>query len=305
MMYRIIVLVFFLSQLAQAESKTDRIAAIVNGEPILLSEVKKLRTNYKELAQLDPRIGELPPERFSTDSSTLAVLIEQHLIDQFIKNQKWEASPADIDREIQRKTKELGIDLASLEKVLKNRGSSMEQYRQVVKSNIEKQTLFGREISPRIAVADEEIKSFYYQNYQKRAQPRKVHLIHLVAPKSAELQSKVQKLIRSSSSLQSVATKIGKSVETQDLGYIEEASLDPEFRRLVLNMKKGEISSVIFDSNYFHVFQIVDVTTGTIDVSWEKERDTIYNTLMQREFVKQLNFWIERQKDNSLVKINI
>ena len=155
-----------LAQTASAEKRpgwtqVDRIAAVVNQDVILVSELSR-RT-----AGLSPGPGKPPPP--GAERQMLETMIDETLLSQEAARARVTVSDADVDGAIQEIKKSNRLDDASFAKALAAQGYTMELYREDLRQQIARLRAINVIIRPRVTVRDDELLTAYKE--AKKANP--------------------------------------------------------------------------------------------------------------------------------------
>jgi peptidyl-prolyl cis-trans isomerase SurA len=143
----------------------DGVLATVTDQVLLLSDLQQailVTTNGQ--TRLLPN-GQLIGGTLSTSQAEqiLESLINQKVLQIKATELGFDVSDEELSQRIQEFLKQRGFSEADLETQLTKSGKSMKDYRLEFKSEVLKQQLIGRVISPLVNVSDDEVKSFYLQ----------------------------------------------------------------------------------------------------------------------------------------------
>jgi peptidyl-prolyl cis-trans isomerase SurA len=145
------------SKAVLSEELVDRIVAIVDGSPVLLSEVvEKIEAGPLVVISDHPSTDKSPPyERALNDAINwkLATLKADEL--------GVEVEDSDVDREIDQNLKRLQLSRDQLKQRLAQEGVAYEDYFQDAKDYLRLQRFQGRIIRPLIKITDRDLETFY------------------------------------------------------------------------------------------------------------------------------------------------
>lgn len=152
-----------LGGVAQAQSPgkvVDRVAAVVNDEVIVLSEVYTLGGDYIEDAVTSG--GE--PARKVAEHAVLERLIERVLIDQQITELKLDVTEQDIDRAIDDLARRNGLDRDGLRRELERQGMTWDGYRDELRAQLRDLKFQQSVLRPRITITDDELQDAWLRS---------------------------------------------------------------------------------------------------------------------------------------------
>ncbi len=143
----------------------DGVLATVTDQVLLLSDLQQaifITTNGQ--TRLLPN-GQLIGGNFTTHhaSQILESLINQKVLQIKAIELGFDVSEEELTQRIQEFLKQRGFSEVDLDAQLTKSGKSMQDYRTEFKSEVLKQQLIGRVISPLVNVSDDEVKSFFLQ----------------------------------------------------------------------------------------------------------------------------------------------
>ncbi len=293
----------------------DKIVAIVNGEIITLYELNKRVAEY---TGKDPILLKKYDEKKYKQicRKVLEMLIENKLAESKAKELGLKVSESDVDSEIRRIEREQGVTHKEFLKMLKEHGISYQEYRRQIKREIERMQIVEFEVKSRIVIPEERIKEYYEKHKAQFATEEKVRIsaIFLKAKdpndpdeikrlmKRAEVIMERLKAGQDFSELAEQFSEGPGAEEGGDLGYFKINELDPELRKIIKNMKVGEVSGPIIRPFGIQIIKLVDrKKTGVKPL--EEVRDYIYRILYNKEVEKRYSSWLNELRKKAYIKI--
>jgi peptidyl-prolyl cis-trans isomerase SurA len=145
---------------AAAEIVSDRVAAVVNGEVILESDVKKHKQPLMR-SFLSLPLGVVPPGKWPTEREILEELIIIHLLEQEAskKGLKIEDRILDASLESIRKRNNLSEDQFVLH--LSGMGMSYPEYRKLMRRQLTLNRLISAEVAQKVPLSEEDAQQFF------------------------------------------------------------------------------------------------------------------------------------------------
>jgi|GEM_PF-968969 len=230
----------------------DRIVAVAGSEVITQSELERA---YAEdelgIIRLEGS-GEISKKEY------LEKMVEKKLITQEVRKQGATVSSEEIEKEIERKRRSLGLTQAGLESELKRQGLSMEKYREMVRDNLAMGKLISKEVQG-IEITDREIQSYYQLHQEQFKNPFRVHLYQIVIKEGPKAQAQIKQVKEKFqtgvrfSELVKIFSAVGKE-EEGDLGWLVLGSLKPELSKVISEIELGGLSRVYKDEAGYHIF---------------------------------------------------
>ena len=183
----------------------DRVAAVVNGEVITLSEVYDLGGDFIEQRAAE---GADPALRRDGELEVLDSLILRRLISQEIERLGLDVTEVELDRAIDDIAQRNGLNREQLQTEVERTGLPWSEYRTELKENLRQMKFNQGVIQPRITVNEDELKDAYRRLVSAAELPEVVELgaIFIAAPPLApeidlaslprEQRAEAQRLIR-------------------------------------------------------------------------------------------------------------
>ena len=252
---------------ASAQEVLDRIAAVVNKDVVLLSEIDEkvfLLAAQGQLQNADStRVEQLRRE-------ILDRLVEEKLIEQRAKSQGFEVSDAEItaavDQAVER-VKERYPNPGDFQKALDAEGITLTMLRERYEGELRRermmQMVVGREIRSRVNITSEDVEAYYAQNKdQLPGSPEEILLAHVLAEPVTAQQVAEARQLAGEARERLVGGEDWESL-AKDYRVIEEpqtyckGDLDPAFESALSAIEPGGVTMPLQVPGRFHVFQLV------------------------------------------------
>lgn len=265
---RRLLLLLLLPFAAVAEIK-DRIAAVVNGHPITLSEVEE---------RVGPELSRTPQgpvgaaQRKQILKQALAQMVDEQLVASEASALGIDISEDELQRLLEQLAKENRMDMAQFRQALTQQGLSVE----TVKESLKRQQLMMRllqyKVKPR-RVSDEEVQAAYASMNRTPEYEVRARDIYIAAPegtppgREADARAKADaalRRIRAGESFAKVARDVSDgptAKEGGELGYFRRGQMLPQLEQAAFALQPGEVSGLIRvggDHGGFHLVYVED-----------------------------------------------
>ena len=168
----------------------DRIVAVVENEAITQRELAENIQRMKiMLAQQNP--NNQPSNDKKLVAEVLQQLISKHLQLQEAKRLKIEIDDISITRAVKQIAENNKISLLEMEAQLRERGQTIEMFRQQVREQLTIQRLMQREVVDKIDISDEEIQRYLLEKSDSIKQHNEYHLARWSAPVPPQNRQKI------------------------------------------------------------------------------------------------------------------
>jgi len=289
-------LFFSLSQLSKPEI-IDGIAAVVNDELVLLSD---LREHIEQC-------GENPLNK-KVYSKYLKELIDLKLLELQGKKMGIEISEEKLDlleKDIRAKKGN-----KEFEKELKSTGSNLYRLRFGWKNQFLQESISSVILRNQIVITEKEIKNYYKKNYGEIEEENLVKLSLVVIDREKltdeeiiEIEDNFKANTDSDEFIRKYLEK-GKIEKTSgNLGYLNPNNLDSNVANSILEVKTGPVIGPFYSDNLIKYFIIRDRTFG--DTNYLKNKEEIRETIYDEKILSLLDTWFQKLRDNSYISIRI
>lgn len=295
----------------------DRIVAVVNSEPILLSDLEQVVKNISKPGLIDETL--ISPYTMddlkSNRKAQLNYLIHEKLLSSDIKKLNLSVSAERVEQEISTMAKRAGAPREDLINAIRAQGVSLLEYKAFLKDKIEKQSLVQQEVISKIRISDEDILSEYLKTQNKKtALVSEFTLAHILfnpqkKSKTSALDraQKVYEKIKAGQSFESAAEQYSEDTQFENNGYFghfKSGEFLPEIETKFYSMKEGDITPPLQTKMGIHIFKLLSKKVA-LDANFDsKVKEKISSILLEREFRKQLPLWLEAQRAEAVITIN-
>lgn len=304
-------MVFFTATGANA-ALIDKIAAIVNAEVILNSDIDRFERAISLRRELDPLFGfsaEMDGGK-PTHAQILLFLVQERLIGAAFK-----VADSEVEQEIQTVQRNNRLSKDDLTEFLKSKGFDYDQYFELMRVGLQKRNLLDREIRSRVNISDDDVRNYYFNQVAKSSSAPLEYAISLIAMnfktyknnQAAEQAAEAAlKSIRQGEPFAEVARRVSDDASASsggDLGYLSSDQLAEPLKTSVRKLQIGALSDLIRTPTGFMIVKLADIRSAENQKLVEiKER--IREQLAKEEYKKQLFLWAERARNSAYVHVN-
>ncbi|MFQ5514380.1 MAG: peptidylprolyl isomerase [Myxococcota bacterium] len=301
---------------AQAVELLDGVAAIVDEQVILISELE--RAARPMLQAIEREQGPLSREAArQVRREALRNLIDDRLIRLVAKRLGLEATPEEIDTAIEGIAEEEKVRPEEIYAAAANAGLSRETYRKELGKQISRMKVIAATVRSRITVSDEDVRALFDDRYGSLEPGMRVQLRHILIPwpdsKTGTPRSKARELA------QQVRTRALKGESFAELARtysgapsgakggattLRESEVSPAIREEVFSLEPGAISRLLKTPHGLNLFQMVR-RFDPADVRFEDVRDQLAAELIERRTKPEYEDWIEELRSERYIEIVI
>jgi peptidyl-prolyl cis-trans isomerase SurA len=304
-------LLFCLLPLAVRAEVKDRIAAVVNGQPITLSEVEE---------RLGPELTHVPPgpagaaQRKELLKRGLTQFIDEKLVESEASAMGFDVPEDEVDRAVEQLARQNGMDLPQFREALGQQSIAFE----TVKDSLRRQQLMYKllqyKVKPR-KVSDEEVQSAYANMSQEADVEVRARHIYISAPDGAlpvaQQKGKAKadealRRLRAGDGFAKVARDLSEgpsAKEGGDLGYFKRGQMVPAIEQAAFSLKPGEVSGLIHtpgERGGYHLVMVEDRRTLPPKPLSEVQ-EQIRNRLANESVLKEREHYLQQLRKTAHV----
>ena len=296
----------------------DRIAALVNGDVITLSEVEQIGGPLLEQVRQTSTPAEREEKLKKARLEVLGHLIESKLLEEEMKKKKIEVPERDVDAAINDVLKNSGFSENELRKFLAREGMTYSGYRQKVRDELGKMRLVSREIKSKIVIEEDELRKYYRENQAKFTDPLEVKIQQIFFPlppnapreEAAAVQDEARTVLeksRKGEDFADLAKKYSQGPEASEgglLGWFKHKELLPELEEAGFKLKIGEISELIRSPAGFHIIRVLERKGGE-PRPFAEVQYKIREEMSQDEAEKKFQEWVKDLRARAYIEIRL
>lgn len=294
----------------------DEIVAKVNNEIITLTDLNKslgqLNTAIRQ-EHRDPQEAQRAFER--RRRQLLRTMIQTKIMVQRAEELGLAADiDLDVSKYLEEMRKEAGIpSLDILDQYLRERGSSLAEYRQNVKEQLITRALLGNFVYSKITLLTEEIRSFYENNQDRFRVPAEVRLAEILflteGKNRAEVRQSAEEALaklKDGAAFDAVAREYSEGPTASrggDIGEFQKGSMNPAIEEVVFDLPVGDFSEIIESSYGFQIVRVIDRKPPSV-LPLEEVRPQIAEALYERKAEPEVQEYLKNLFDESYVYVN-
>lgn len=300
---------------ATAKVVADRIAAVVNDQVILVSEVDQrmlpLRAQAQQITdpnERDRRLAKLAVEM-------LDEMVNDELILQAGQAAKLSVDESEIDSAIDYIKTQNKMNAQQLEEAMKAQGVT----RQTIKNDLLRQRTVNEMVGRKVSVTDDDLRARYAELQRRSSGVAAVNISNIVfaLPEHATQQqqdaakARAQKAIervKAGETFAAVATDTTDDESTKSgggmLGWVEPTSLDPIWESVVMGMDKGDVRGPISGPKGLYVFYANEIKRNEL-APFDKMKEQLASELRRTQLAKLSRTWVEELRKKAYIEIKL
>ncbi|HSD21412.1 MAG TPA: peptidylprolyl isomerase [Anaeromyxobacter sp.] len=248
----------------------DRVAALVNGDVVTLSELAD-RAGPALL-----RAEQLPPGAEREEAHKVALkrafedVVAERLLQSKATELQLEASEAQIDEAVEDIKRRNSFDDAALERALKEQGIDKATFRANVKREYDAFLVLQYQVRSKVKVSDDDLRNYYQTHPQEFGGEEEVKVRHVFLPvpegatkaqeaKVEEQMTRILQRLKTGEDFGAVAREVSKgpsAAEGGDLGWLRRGTIEKALEDAAFSLKPGQLSQPVRAGPGLHVFKV-------------------------------------------------
>lgn len=289
-----------------AAEVVDRIVAEVNDEIITMSELQAASKSMEAKAGIKPQ----GKEEKQIERQMLEALIDRKLAKAEAKRRGMTIEDKEMAAGLANFKKRNNIpDDEALKNALSKAGLTMKELKQNITDQMIQERLVTIVVGSKSMVSEAEVRRVYEEHF-KEGGSAQMHLraIRILYPPNStdaqkeEIKKKAETIlveVKNGASLQDAAKKY--SVEETDVGFVNQADLDPRLAEFLGKLKPKDVAPAITPEG-IQLIQLVERRTGQAR-SFEEAAPEIRRFLEQKEMEKRFSEWVKTLREKAHIKI--
>lgn len=293
----------------------DRIAAVVNDEPITILDVNRELATVRKEAERNPSIAGKDQEALR--KLVLERLIDKKLVEQKIRELDIKIGEEEIRQAIEDVKKQNNLSQEALVGALASQGLSFDQYKAQLKEQLERLRLVSQEVRSKIQVGDKDVEEFYAANRARYATEERFHARQIFfklgqKPTGKDVKDVMLRAVRVMVYLKSgldfveMAKKYSDdpnaATDGGDLGTFRKGDMLPEIEEAIMKMSPGEVSELVITPAGFHIIKLEEVVAGTVR-PFAEVKGEIEEQLYRKKSEERFNQWVAELKKSAAIDI--
>jgi peptidyl-prolyl cis-trans isomerase C len=292
-------------------AELPEIVARVNGKPIARTEFEAV------VKQLEAAQGQAVPaaQRDEIFRGVLDRLVLQQVLLQEVQARKVDVPATDVDARVN----ELQQRFPSADefgKALTQRGMSLDKLKADLRNDLAINKMIETEVTPKIAVTDQDVKDYYDKNPDQFKQPESVRASHILIKvdqtatdaQKNDARAKIDdvlKQVKAGGDFAELAKKHsqdGSAAQGGDLNYFQKGQMVPPFETAAWALTPGQVSAVVETQFGFHIIKLTDKKIERV-VPLAEVNVRLAEFLKQRKGQEMANAFVEAVKAKSKIEI--
>lgn len=294
-----------------AERVIDRIAAVVGGQVVTLSEVEQRVALSRQLGTM------AGSDHTAQQRRALQELIDEALLEAEVTSLQIDVADVEVESAISELRRQNGLDEASFARAVAMQGYTMVAYRKEVAAQLRRARLINTEVRSKVQISDADIDSLLRQRgAEKSYEVRARHILLKVDADATEakeqtVEARANELLKQVTEAGAAFDELAKT-ESQDasakdggdLGWFGRGLMVPQFEAAAFGAEPGTIVGPVRTRFGYHLIQVV-ARREKNQRSQERERQAIRAEVYGKAVEAEMRRYLERLRAGAVIEIKV
>jgi len=289
-------LLTLLSAAANEPALVDRVAALVNGEVVMMSELtERAGSEWLRVEALPPGPEKERDRKAVLEKSFEMVLAEKLLQGAAVKDQV-DATPQQVDAAVAEIKERNKLDDAAFEAAIAAQGLDMATFKAQVKRDLDAYYALEHRVRGRVKLADQDLLNYYQAHEAEFAGDPEVHVRHIFLPLAEGAAPAQETAVRAEADrirarllagadFAAEAKKVSKgpsAADGGDLGWIKRGTIQPQIEEAAFKLEPGQVSDWVRAGPGLHLVKVDEKRLGD-GRTFEDTKEEVRNRLYQQQ----------------------
>lgn len=286
--------------------KINQIVAVVGEEFLTLYELEEMCTPFY--------LKLIPPEVLPTQKEAMKEEIRKRVLKNWIeetllaleaKKYGFFVTDEEIESYLKEEIKALGGE-EKLEKMLKEKGLTKEEYRNLIKDNLLKIKLVQFQVKEKVVVTEEEMRKLYQEIVKNYDRASKYWLDIFIVKESEEIANQIYSKVLNSKDWEEVYKEVQRMFEKKVVDFLKDAFKETELNKEILeklvNLNPGEVIPPLKIGNFYY---LIKLEKKGIDEPpfYEELKPRLQQKIFEEKAQKFLEKWIKELEEKKYIRI--
>jgi peptidyl-prolyl cis-trans isomerase SurA len=300
------------SVMARAEV-IERVAAIVNDQALMLSELRRRAAPFLEPALEGATDAKDRDKRIKTlYSRLLTQLVDEELVEQAARKNHVGVEPAEIEAAIDNVRQQNGLSEDKFWEAVRAQGYNESQYRTDVRKQLLRLKVLNQRVRSRININEQTVREAYDDRVRAARRTQRFRAAHVFLPLAAGASATdVARVMKQAIELRKQLTpanfdETAQRVGGGELGWLDQGDLPSVLEETLLGINEGEIGLPVRGPSGVHIFLVRERQSGAQKLpSFEQVRAEIQRDLLDKAMQRQEELFIKGLRRDAVIELKL
>ncbi|MET0285383.1 MAG: SurA N-terminal domain-containing protein [Polyangiales bacterium] len=290
----------------QAGEVIERVVAVVNGDPLLLSELRTRAAPFLARVMQAPEMQRMSLMQ-QLYGDLLTQLVDERLLEQEARKLSISITSVDVERAIQNVQRQSGLKDAEFWEAVRGQGFQPENYKADVRRQLVRLKVINQKVRSRINITEDDVRRRYDDQLRVARKSAEFNVSHIFIAVEGDSVSKLAQARTEAEALKAELTPDNfpdamREHGGGDLGWVSQGDLPEVLATSLISLEPGEISEPVRGPGGLHIFLLKERKEGEASIgSYEQVKQNIFSELLDKAMVRQEAAFLEELRKQSLI----
>jgi len=284
----------------------ERIVAVVNGDPLLLSELRTRAAPFLARVMQAPEMQRMQLMQ-QLYGDLLTQLIDERLLEQEARKLSISITSIDVDRAITNVQRQSNLKEAEFWEAVRGQGFLPEQYKSDVRRQLVRLKVINQKVRSRINITEDDVRRSYDEQLRGARKSAKFEVSHVFLAVEGDSVTKLSQVRTQAEALKTTLTPetfdaAMKEYGGGDLGWVSQGDLPEALAGTLISLEPGQISDPVRGPSGLHIFYLRDRKEGESAIgTFESVKQSIFGELLDKAMARQELAYLAELRKQSLI----
>jgi peptidyl-prolyl cis-trans isomerase SurA len=290
----------------QAGEVIERVVAVVNGDPLLLSELRTRAAPFLARVMQAPEMQRMALMQ-QLYGDLLTQLVDERLLEQEARKLSISITSVDVERAIQNVQRQSGLKDAEFWEAVRGQGFQPEQYKADVRRQLVRLKVINQKVRSRINITEEDVRRRYDDQMRVARKSATFNVSHVFMEVEGDSVTKLAAARSEADTLKAKLTpdNFEEAIREHgggDLGWVSQGDLPESLASALIALEPGQISEPVRGPSGLHIFFLRERKEGEASIgSFEQVKQNIFSELLDKAMARQEAAFLEELRKQSLI----
>jgi peptidyl-prolyl cis-trans isomerase SurA len=303
---------------APGREVVDRVAAIVDGEVVTLSDLRERAGFEWERVERLPSGPAREEARVAILRRVLDVVVAERLLAKQAEALQLEVSSAQIDAAVEDIKARNGFDDEQLDEALEEQGLDRAAFRAQVRRELETYQVLQHQVRGRVKLSDADVRNYYQTHAQEFGGEEEVRVRHIFLPlpegapaaeeeRARRAGEQILQRLRTGEDFASVAREVSRGPSAPDggdLGWLRRGTIQRQLEDAAFALEEGQVSPLVRAGPGLHLLLVEERRTSG-GRSFEQAQEEIRARLYEEQVGTYRQQYIDELRRAAHVEVKL
>lgn len=284
----------------------ERIVAVVNGDPLLLSELRTRAAPFLARVMQAPEMQRMALMQ-QLYGDLLTQLIDERLLEQESRKLSISITSTDVERAITNVQRQSGLKDAEFWEAVRGQGFQPDQYKSDVRRQLVRLKVINQKVRSRINITEDDVRRRYDEQLRTARKSAKFDVAHVFMGVEGDSVTKLSVARAKADTLKATLTPENFDAAMSEygggnLGWVSQGDLPEALASALIALEPGQISEPVRGPSGLHIFLLRERKEGeSVIGAYEQVKQSIFGELLDKAMAKQEAAYLAELRKQSLI----